>query len=66
MAMQRKKLVLTLQLEDEDNWRNTLTVRRVLLSREFESLRMGPRPYVQEEAARMWDQLVAGEAVHND
>ncbi len=56
-----KKLVIELRLEDEDDWRCSSSVRRVILPREIDRLRAGPRPYVVEEAGRMWDQLTHGE-----
>lgn len=56
-----KKLIIKLTLEDEDDWRCSSEVRRVIPSREYEHLRGGPKSYVEAEAGRMWEQLHAGE-----
>lgn len=56
-----KRLIITLALEDEENWRDQTMVRRMFLPREIETLRGGPKPYIEAEAGRMWDQLQAAE-----
>lgn len=60
-----KKLVITLTLEDEENWRDAMTVRRVLMAREMDGLRGGPRKYIEAEAGLMYDQLIAAEEVRH-
>lgn len=56
-----RKLVIRLSYEDDDDWRNVLHAQRVILSREIETLRGGPKPYIEAEAGRMWEQLKAAE-----
>lgn len=60
-----KKLVIRMTLEDDENWRDCVSVQRVWTPSELNHLRAGAKEYVAADAWDMYCQLQEAEKVRS-
>lgn len=63
--MAKRRLTIRVSLEDEEDFRDVVTVQRVYEDSNLNALRGGPRAYLEADVWDMYSQIKAAERVRH-